>query len=224
MCLYKGCCTSIPLLGLCISFLQAIFEALIVKEICLDAPVVQFIGCLHQCEEICIWPSEDALKPSWKRLHWLGDSARLSIDLDEMGAATWAVICSEHREHTLVEHFDPLCGAMEPVANYDSEIWVFGVFNIPFGASLEVVFMSFNLGFKLGNLLFEMPLLLNMALLPNSDGTDQGGCNSMEGDCIDVGFYGEGSGDRVGGAKAFKGGFLYLWFWEGKRVGGYGVR
>jgi hypothetical protein len=75
---------------------------------------------------------------------------------------------------------------------------------------LEVVFVGFNIGFKVGNFLFEISLLFNMVLLPNSDSTDQGGCDSMECDCVDISFYSEDCSDRVGGAKAFKRGFLYL--------------
>jgi hypothetical protein len=114
--------------------------------------------------------------------------AGLSIDLDEVRAATWAIICGEYGEHTLVKHLDPFCGAVKPVADCYGEVWVLSVFDIPLRALLEVIFIGFNLGFKSGNSLLEMPLLLDMVLFPNSDSTDQRGCNSMEGDCIDVSF------------------------------------
>jgi hypothetical protein len=39
-----------------------------------------------------------------------------------------------------------------------------------------------------------------MALLPNSDGTDQRGGNSPECDCIDVSIHGKCCGDRVRGS------------------------
>jgi hypothetical protein len=96
----------------------------------------------------------------------------LSIDLDKVGAAARAIICSEDREHTLVKHFDPFGGAMKPVANGHSEVQILGILNIPLRALLEVVLVGLNAGFKLGDLLLEISLLLDMVLLPNSDGTD----------------------------------------------------
>jgi hypothetical protein len=84
--------------------------------------------------------------------------------------------------------------------------------------------MGFDVGFKMGDFFFEVPLLLNMALFPNSDDTDQRGGNPSESDYINVSFHGEGYGDGLRGSKAFNGwGFLYLWFRERERVGGYGA-
>jgi hypothetical protein len=210
MCLCKGYCTSIPLLGFCVSFLQAIFKVPVVEKICLNASVIQFIESFHQREEVYIQPSKDTLEPSWERLHWLGDLARLSIDFDKMGVATWAIICSEYGEHTLVEHFDPFCGVVGSIADCHGEVQILGVFNIPLGASLEVFFISFNPGFKPGDLFLEVPLLFNMALFPSSDGGDQGGCNPMEGDCVNVCFHDKGGSDQMGGGEAFERGFLCL--------------
>jgi hypothetical protein len=119
----------------------------------------------------------------------------LGIDLDEVGAATWAIICSEYGEHTLVEHFDPLCRAVEPISNHHCEVQVLGVFNISLEASLEIIFMGFDLGFKSGDTFFEMPLLFNMALLSNSDGADQRGCNPTECNCVNVGLYSKSCSD-----------------------------
>jgi hypothetical protein len=149
----------------------------------------------------------------------------LSIDFDKVGAAARAIICGEHREHTLVKHLDSFGRVMESVADGHSEIWVLGVFNIPLGALLEVVLVGLDMGFKSGNLLFEVSLLLNMVLLPNSDGTDQRGGNPSEHNCIDVSFHGKGCGDGAGGTQLLKRwGSLDLWFREGKGVGRYGVR
>jgi hypothetical protein len=112
---------------------------------------------------------------------------------------------------------------MEPIVNYHQEVGILGVFDIPLRASLEVVLVGFNLGLKLGNPLLEVPLLFNMVLLPNSDGTDQRGGNPTEGNHVDVSFYGEGGGNRTGGTEAFERGFLYLWFWKRERVRGHGA-
>jgi hypothetical protein len=110
---------------------------------------------------------------------------------------------------------------MEPIAECHSEVQIFDIFNIPFRALLKIIFVGINLGFKLGNLLFEMSLLCNMALFPNSDGTDQGCCNSLEHDCIDVSFKGEGISGRVGGDRLLRGRVLQLRFWKGEWVRGY---
>jgi hypothetical protein len=96
----------------------------------------------------------------------------LSIDFDKVGAATRVVICGEHGEHTLIEHFDPFGRVVESIANGHSEIWVLEIFDIPLRASLEVVLVGFNVSLKSGNFLFKVPLLLNMVLLPNSNGTN----------------------------------------------------
>jgi hypothetical protein len=40
--------------------LQAILKVPIVEKICLDAPIVQFVRCFHQCEEIGSQPCEYA--------------------------------------------------------------------------------------------------------------------------------------------------------------------
>jgi hypothetical protein len=135
----------------------------------------------------------------------------LSVDFDNVGVAARAVICGEYREHTLVKHFDPFGGAMESVAKGHGEIRVLSIFNIPLGASLEVVLVGFDIGFELGNLFFEVSLLLDMVLLPNSDGTNQRGGNPLEHNCVDVSFYGEDCGDRMGGTQWFdRWGFLDL--------------
>ena len=111
---------------------------------------------------------------------------------------------------------------MESVANCYGKVWVFGVFNIPLRVPLEVVFMGFDAGFKMGNLFFEVSLLLDMALLSNSDGTDQGSGNPLKCDGIDISFHGEGCGDRTRGPQSFEGwGLLDLWLGEREWVGGY---
>jgi hypothetical protein len=69
---------------------------------------------------------------------------------------------------------------------------------------LEVVLVGLNTGFKLGDLLFEISLLLNMVLLSNSDGTDQGGSNPSECDYINVSFHGKGCSNGVGGTQSFE--------------------
>jgi hypothetical protein len=87
---------------------------------------------------------------------------------------------------------------------------------------LEVVFVGFNVGFKVGNLLFEVPLLLNMALLPNSDGTDQRCSDASECNGINVSFYGKGCGNGAGGSQMFdRWSFLDSRLGERERVRGY---
>jgi hypothetical protein len=80
---------------------------------------------------------------------------------------------------------------------------------------LKVVFVGFDAGFEVGDFLFEVPLLIDMALLPNSDGTDQGSGNSSECDGVDVGFHCKGCSDGTRGPQSFEGwGFLDLRFGE----------
>jgi hypothetical protein len=215
---------SVPFLGLCVSFLQAVFEVAIVEEIHLDAPVIKLIRCFYQHKEVGGWSGEYTLQPSWEWLHRLGGSAGLSIDLDEVRATARAIVYSEYGEHTLVEHFDPFGGVMEPIADGHCEIWILGIFNIPLWTVLEVFFIGLDTGLKAGNFFFKVSLLIDMALLPNSDSTDQRGGNLLEYDCIDVSIHGKGYGDGARGLQSFERWvFLDLGLGEREWVRGDGV-
>ena len=47
---------------------------------------------------------------------WLG------IDMEDVGGAAWAIISGKCRDHTVVEHLDPLDRSVDAVATADGEV------------------------------------------------------------------------------------------------------
>ena len=103
----------------------------------MDTPVVELPRSLCKGVECCRRPHEDTLQPDGKGFDGLGRCTGLSIDLDDVGSVSGAVVFSIARHRALLQLLDPLDLPLKAIADVDGERGIFGVENIPLWASFE---------------------------------------------------------------------------------------
>ena len=110
----------------------------------MNAPIIELPCSFREGVERCRWPQEYALQPDGEGLDGLSRSAGLSVDFDDVGSVAWTVIFGEAGHCALLQLFDPLDFPLKPIADVDSEPWVFGVKDVPLGASFEGIRVGFD--------------------------------------------------------------------------------
>ena len=110
----------------------------------MDAPIVEFPCRFREGVKRCRRPQEYGFQPDGKRLDGLSRSARLSVDLDDVGSVAWSVVFGEAGHCALLQLFDPFDFPLQAVADVDGEPRVLSVKDISFGAALEGVGVRFN--------------------------------------------------------------------------------
>ena len=114
----------------------------------MDAPVVELPRGFCEGVERGRRPHEDALQPNGQRFDGLRRRAGLGVNFDDVGSVPRAVVFSEAGHGALLQLLDPLDLSLKSVADVDGKPRVFGIEDIPLGASLEGVGMGFDEVFK----------------------------------------------------------------------------
>ena len=110
----------------------------------MDTPVVELPRSLCESVECCRRPQEDTLQPNREGFDGFGCRTGLSVDLDDVGSVTRAVVFGETGHGALLQLFDPLNLPLKTVADVDSKPRVFGVEDVPLGASLKGIGVGFD--------------------------------------------------------------------------------
>ena len=152
----------------------------------MDAPIIELPRSFREGVERCRWPQEYGFQPDGKRLDGLSRSAGLSIDLDDVGSIAWTVIFGEASHCALLQLFDPLDFLLQAIADVDSEPGVFGVENVPLGATLEGVGVSFDEVLESVNSAIEFPYFGDVIVLPLLDRFEQCFGDSLQGVGVEV--------------------------------------
>ena len=140
----KSVCTCLPFAFLPFGLLPGCVEFSEPKQVSVDTPVVELPCSFREGVERGRWPQEYTLQPDGERFDGLSRSARLSVDLDDVGGVSRAVVFGEAGHRALLQLLDPFDFLLKSVADIDGKPRIFGVEDIPLGASLEGVGMGFD--------------------------------------------------------------------------------
>ena len=105
----------------------------------MDTPVVELPRSFRKGVERSRRPQEDAFQPDREGFDGFCHSARLGVDLDDVRGVPGTVVFGEAGHRALLQLLDPFDFSLEAVADVDSKTWVFGIEDIPLGASLKGV-------------------------------------------------------------------------------------
>ena len=135
----KSVCTCLPFALFALSLLPRGIELPKAEQVSMDPPIVEFPCRFGEGVESGRRPQEDRFQPDWKGFNWLGCSAWLSIDFDDVGGVARTVVFGEAGNCALLQLFDPFDLALEAVADVNGEPGVFGVEDVSLRAVLEGV-------------------------------------------------------------------------------------
>ena len=152
----------------------------------MDTPVVELPRSLCEGIECCRRPQEDTLQPDGKGFDGLGCRTRLSVDLDDVGSVAWAVIFGKAGHSALLQLLDPLDLPLKAVADVDGESRIFGVEDIPLGASLEGVGMGFDEVLESVNSSVELAYFSRVVVFPLFDCFEQRFGDALQGVRVEV--------------------------------------
>ena len=105
----------------------------------MDTPIIELPRSFREGIERGRRSQEDAFQPDRKGFDGFCRRAGLGINFDDVGGVSRAIVFGEAGHSALLQLLDPLDFPLEPVADVDSESRIFGVEDIPLGASLEGV-------------------------------------------------------------------------------------
>ena len=165
----KSVCTCLPLAFLSLSLLPGRIELPEPEQVSVDAPVVELPRSFRKGVERSRWSQEDALQPDGEGLDRFSCRTGLSVDLDDVGSVAWTVVFGKAGHGTLLQLFDPLDLPLKAVADVDSESGILGVEDIPLGAALEGVSVSFDEVFEPVDSSVELAYFGHMIVLPLFD-------------------------------------------------------
>ena len=104
-----------------------------------------------------------------------------------MGGVARTVIFGETGHCTLFQLLDPFDFSLEAVTDVDGESRVFGVKDIPLGASLEGVSVCFDEVFESIDPTIELPYFSHMVVLPLLDRFEQRFGDALQSVGVEVG-------------------------------------
>ena len=194
----KSVCTCLPFALLSFSFLPGCVEFSEPKQVSVDTPIVELPRGLREGVECCRRPQEDTFQPNGKGLDGLGCRTGLSVDLDDVGSVARTVVFGKAGHGALLQLLDPFDLPLKAIADIDGEPGVFGVEDIPLGASLEGVGVGFDEVFESVDPGVELAYFGCMVVLSLFNCFEQGFGDSLQGVRVKIGAAVKDVGGRAG--------------------------
>ena len=159
----------LPFLDLVVSFHKEGISVIEPLYVSFDAPIIELPCGLDKVVVHGGQSQKNGFEPWQEWLDRLGGQIWLSIDFEDVGRRTWAVIVAETSDSVFVEKLNPLDWVVQPHANIDFESQVSSVLFISFGALLDGFFVFGKAVLEPFDSFQEMLLLLVVSVFPSSD-------------------------------------------------------
>lgn len=85
-----------------IGFNFKLVKVVVAHKICRDPPIFWFAGGFIECMILGMQAGEDGLEPDWEWLHWLCSHSGLSINVEDVGSTSGAILGGEGGNHARV--------------------------------------------------------------------------------------------------------------------------